>query len=88
MIHAGHEPSRVAGVSADIEPNGVVTQQTGLFTAEQMVATLPLRDTLTPATRLGSWPAWIIDALAVCVVLAGAAGAHRVRRADRIETAV
>jgi len=61
---------------------------TGLFTAEQMVATLPLRDTLTPATRLGSWPAWIIDALAVCVVLAGAAGAHRVRRADRIETAV
>ena len=51
------------------------------------MATLPLRDTLTPATRLGSWPAWIIDALAVCVVLAGAAGAHRVRRADRIETA-
>jgi apolipoprotein N-acyltransferase len=76
------------GVSAVIEPNGVVTQQTDLFTAEQMVATLPLRDTLTPATRLGSWPAWIIDALAVCVVLAGAAGAYRVRRADRIETAV
>ncbi len=76
------------GVSAIIEPNGVVSQQTGLFTAEQMVATLPLRDTLTPATRLGSWPAWIIDALAVCVVLAGAAGAYRVRRADRIETAV
>ncbi|MBO3085594.1 apolipoprotein N-acyltransferase [Cellulomonas sp. zg-ZUI188] len=76
------------GVSAVIEPNGVVSQQTGLFTAEQMVASLPLRDTLTPATRLGSWPAWIIDALAVCVVLAGAAGARRVRRADRIETAV
>lgn len=75
------------GVSAVIEPNGVVSQQTGLFTAEQMVANLPLRDTLTPATRLGSWPAWIIDALAVCAVLAGAAGAYRVRRADRIETA-
>jgi apolipoprotein N-acyltransferase len=75
------------GVSAVIEPNGVVSQQTGLFTAEQMVANLPLRDTLTPATRLGSWPAWIIDALAVCVVLAGAAGARRVRRSDRNETA-
>ena len=75
------------GVSAVIEPNGVVSQQTGLFTAEQMVASLPLRDTLTPATRLGAWPAWIIDALAVCVVIAGAAGARRVRRADRNETA-
>ncbi|WP_456844078.1 apolipoprotein N-acyltransferase [Cellulomonas sp. P5_C6] len=75
------------GVSAVIEPDGVVSQQTDLFTAAQMVANLPLRDTLTPATRLGSWPAWIIDALAVCAVLAGAAGAHRVRRSDRNETA-
>ncbi len=75
------------GVSAVIAPNGALLQQTGLFTAEQMVATLPLRESLTPATRLGPWPAWITDALAVCVVVAGAAGAARVRRGQRIETA-
>ncbi|HWJ85796.1 MAG TPA: apolipoprotein N-acyltransferase, partial [Cellulomonas sp.] len=71
------------GVSAVIAPNGAVSQQTGLFTAEQMVATLPLRDSLTPATRLGSWPAWIVDVLAVGTVVAGAVGASRIRRADR-----
>ena len=74
------------GVSAVIEPNGVVSQQTDLFTAEQMVASLPLRDSLTPATRLGSWPAWIIDALAVVhgrsPVSAGARRAAS-RRPDR-----
>jgi apolipoprotein N-acyltransferase len=75
------------GVSAVIAPNGVVVERTGLFTAAQMVATLPLRESLTLADRLGSWPAWITDALAVCVVVAGAAGAVRVRRSNRIETA-
>ena len=75
------------GVSAVIAPNGAVLARTGLFTAEQVVATLPLRDSLTLATRLGPWPAWIIDALAVCVVVAGAAGAVRVRRDQRIEVA-
>ena len=75
------------GVSAVIAPNGAVLQRTELFTPAQMVATLPLRESLTLADRLGPWPAWIIDALAVCVVVAGAAGAVRVRRSDRIETA-
>ena len=75
------------GVSAVVAPNGAVLQRTDLFTAAQMVATLPLRESLTLADRLGAWPAWIIDALAVCMVVAGAAGAIRVRRSDRIETA-
>jgi len=76
------------GASAVIAPNGAVLQQTSLFTPAQLVATLPLRTSLTPADRFGSWPAWIIDALAVCVVVAGAAGAARVRRPHRIETSV
>jgi len=71
------------GVSAVIAPNGAVSQQTGLFTAEQMVARLPLRDSLTPATRLGSWPGWVAAGLGVCTVLAGMAGARRVPRAAR-----
>lgn len=75
------------GVSAVIAPNGAVTQETGLFTAEQLIATLPLRDSLTPAARLGGWPAWIADALAVCVVVTGMAGARRIRRDDRPEGA-
>ncbi len=75
------------GVSAVIAPNGAVLQRTALFTPAQMVATLPLRESLTLSDRLGRWPAWIIDALAVSVVVAGAAGAVRVRRSDRIETA-
>lgn len=71
------------GVSAVIAPNGAIVQDSGLFTAEQLVATLPLRESQTLATRLGAWPAWIVDALAVCVVVAGMAGARRVRRAQR-----
>lgn len=75
------------GVSAVIQPNGVVSRQTGLFTAEQVVADLPLRTSWTPATRLGPWPGLVVDALAVCMVVAGAFGAHRVRRHDRTESA-
>jgi apolipoprotein N-acyltransferase len=75
------------GVSAIIAPNGTVSQQTSLFTSEQMVATLPLRHSLTPAARLGGWPAWIVDVLAVCVVVTGMAGARRIRREDRTEGA-
>lgn len=75
------------GVSAVIEPNGVVAQDTDLFTAAQMVASLPLRDSLTPATRLGSWPAWIVDGLAIVMVAAGIAGARGIRRQDRVGTA-
>ncbi|MFS0704599.1 apolipoprotein N-acyltransferase [Cellulomonas sp. 179-A 9B4 NHS] len=71
------------GVSAVIAPNGAVVQSTGLFTAAQLVATLPLRTSLTPATRLGEWPAWVVDGLAVCVVVAGAVGAYRLRRDER-----
>ena len=71
------------GVSAIIEPNGVVAQETELFTAEQMIATLPLRDSLTPATRAGDWPALTVDALAVWIVLAGMVGAARLPRAER-----
>ncbi len=75
------------GVSGVIAPNGALLASTDLFTAEQLVATLPLRESLTLATRLGPWPARVAAALAVCVVVAGAGGALRVRRDDRIEVA-
>ncbi|AEI12258.1 apolipoprotein N-acyltransferase [Cellulomonas gilvus ATCC 13127] len=75
------------GVSAVIRPNGAVTERTELFTADQMVASLPLRTSQTWATRLGSWPAWIVDALALSSVVAGAVGAARLRGTNRGEAA-
>lgn len=71
------------GVSGVITPSGVVLESTGLFTADQLVASLALRDGLTPATRWGDALTWTVRGLAVVVVVAGMAGAARVRRADR-----
>lgn len=73
------------GVSAVITPNGTVAEQTGLFTAEQMIARLPLRDSLTPAARIGAWPSGIAGALALVMTVAGMVGARRIRRDDRPE---
>lgn len=44
------------GVSAVILPDGAVLERTGLFTSQTMSATLPLRTSITPATRAGAWP--------------------------------
>lgn len=75
------------GVSAVIAPNGTVMDRTDLFTADRMVATVPLRTSLSPAAAAGEWPALAFDALAVWVVLAGMVGAARLRRDDRTEPA-
>lgn len=75
------------GVSAVIAPNGTVAQETELFTADQLVARLPLRESLTPAARLGGWPGWVAGGLALVMTAAGMAGAWRVRREDRPEAA-
>lgn len=73
--------SATSGVSAVIDPDGSVREQTRLFTADSVVATVPLRDTRTVADRLGAWSEW-----ALCVVgLLGLAAAidaavrHRAR---------
>lgn len=75
------------GVSAVIAPNGAVSTSSELFTADQLIATLPLRESLTPATRLGPWPAWVLAGLGIVMTGAGMAGARRVRRSDRSEGA-
>ncbi|MFH5823299.1 apolipoprotein N-acyltransferase [Georgenia sp. AZ-5] len=59
------------GVSGVISPNGVVQERTGLWTAEQMLETLPLRTSITLADRLGQWPAAVTTALAVALLAAG-----------------
>ena len=67
------------GVSAVIAPNGVVSDRTSLFTPAQLVARLPLRHSLSPAAVIGVWPVRVADALAVASMLAGCAGASRLR---------
>ncbi|WKD59312.1 apolipoprotein N-acyltransferase [Corynebacterium caspium] len=42
-----------SGASAIVLPNGKVTQQTKIFEATNLVETLPLKDTITPAARFG-----------------------------------
>lgn len=68
------------GVSGVISPNGVFQDTTGLFTAEQMVESLPLRTTLTVSDRLGQWPALVTGLLAAGAVLAGLVAWVRRRR--------
>jgi apolipoprotein N-acyltransferase len=45
-----------SGVSAIIAPDGHVEQRSGVYEADRLVATVPLRDPRTVADRLGAWP--------------------------------
>lgn len=69
------------GVSAIVLPNGHVLQETDLFTAEQMYASVPLRTELTPAARLGAIVRWTFLPLALIVTIV----AMRRRVANRYE---
>ncbi|WP_402465442.1 apolipoprotein N-acyltransferase [Isoptericola aurantiacus] len=68
------------GVSGVVAPDGTVVARTELFTADQIVAALPLRTTLTPAVRAGYWPGWIVGALGAGLAVAGLVTGIRERR--------
>lgn len=71
------------GVSGVILPDGSLVEQTELFTADQMIATVPLRTSITLADRLGDGPAWAATVLAVAALAAGVvAGTRRGARPD------
>ncbi|MFI1827581.1 apolipoprotein N-acyltransferase [Streptomyces sp. NPDC020412] len=75
-----------SGVSAVIMPDGEVVEETELFTPDALVAEVPLRSSLTPATRMGAWPE-----LALVLLAAGGLGwastaAVRARRAGRAKS--
>ncbi len=70
------------GVSGVIAPDGRVLQRTELFTADQLAATLPLRTSLTPAVRLGAWPAAVVVGSAA-LLLAAAVGMRLAERRRR-----
>ncbi|SDD14068.1 apolipoprotein N-acyltransferase [Streptomyces prasinopilosus] len=58
-----------SGVSAIIMPDGTVSQKTGMFVADSLVQEVPLRSSLTPATRLG-----VLPELGLVLVAAGGLG--------------
>ncbi|WP_407697966.1 apolipoprotein N-acyltransferase [Streptomyces apocyni] len=66
-----------SGVSAVITPDGRIVQRTELFTADSLVAEVPLRSSLTPATQLGVAPELALVALGLAGL--GWAGAATVR---------
>ncbi|WP_369779351.1 apolipoprotein N-acyltransferase [Streptomyces sp. R33] len=64
-----------SGVSAVIRPDGEIVRQTEMFTADALVAEIPLRSTQTPATRFGPLPEYLL-----LLVAAGGLGWTLARR--------
>lgn len=60
------------GVSAIYAPDGNVIDQLPTFTPESMVQTVPLSDTVTPATVLGGSLDWIVGGFALAMLLISA----------------
>jgi apolipoprotein N-acyltransferase len=78
VVHAS-----TVGVSDIFQPDGSSTRRTELFTQDVVVADVPLRAAVTPATRLGQWPELAVlgaVCLATGALLAAGIG-RRVRRA-------
>ncbi|MFF0433688.1 apolipoprotein N-acyltransferase [Streptomyces sp. NPDC004327] len=73
-----------SGVSAVIRPDGTIVAQTKLFTPDVLVEKVPLRSSLTPATRMG-----ILPEMLLLLVAAGGLGWSVTRsvRARRSRTA-
>ncbi|MFD0327908.1 apolipoprotein N-acyltransferase [Streptacidiphilus monticola] len=74
-----------SGISAVIAPDGSVVHRTKLATAAAFEETVPLRDSLTPADRVGAWPEWVL-ALAGLGSVAAALAAGRQRRRRGLPT--
>jgi apolipoprotein N-acyltransferase len=54
------------GMSAVVAPDGTIQARSGaLFTPDVLVADVPLRTAMTPATRLGPWPEYALAAAAL-----------------------
>lgn len=52
-----------SGISAIVAPDGTIEQRTQEFTQEVLTASLPLRDDITIADRVGPAPEWVLAIL-------------------------
>ena len=84
-IESGRSTIQIStvGVSGVIDATGRVQQRTRLFEPAQLVASVPLRSTLTPATRAGAVPAWVAVAVASVTTVAGMIVAVSARKGRR-----
>ncbi|MFD3659252.1 apolipoprotein N-acyltransferase [Streptomyces sp. NPDC058659] len=73
-----------SGVSAVIRPDGEIVAQTKMFTPDVLVEKVPLRSSLTPATRMGTLPEALLVALAAAGLGWSALRSVRARRRSRI----
>ena len=71
------------GVSAVIAPDGSVVERTSLFTADQLVAEVPLRTSTTLSDQLGRWLAVAVDCLAGLLLAGTLVTTLRSRRATK-----
>jgi len=69
-----------SGVSAIVAPDGTISSSTGLFTADALVGTVPLRTQTTLSDRLGGWTEYGLLALATAGVASGFVLRFRARR--------
>jgi apolipoprotein N-acyltransferase len=60
-----------SGLSAIISPDGSLIARSSLFTAQSLVASVPLRTSLTISDRLGGWPESVLVTLGALGMLAG-----------------
>ncbi|OKK03429.1 acyltransferase [Streptomyces sp. CB03234] len=72
-----------SGVSAIIRPDGTIVRESRMFTPDALVAEVPLRSSLTPATRMGTLPEAALVALAAAGLGRAAFGAVARRRRTR-----
>lgn len=54
-----------SGVSAIVHPDGSVSQHSEIFEPAALVETLPLKDTVTPAVRIGGAVQWVLTIMGV-----------------------
>ncbi|MYS05323.1 apolipoprotein N-acyltransferase, partial [Streptomyces sp. SID6041] len=69
-----------SGVSAVIRPDGEIVAETKMFTPDVLVEKVPLRSSLTPATRMGTLPEALLVALAAAGLGWSALRSVRARR--------
>ncbi|MFI9001958.1 apolipoprotein N-acyltransferase [Streptomyces sp. NPDC053541] len=69
-----------SGVSAVIRPDGTLVAKTEMFTPDVLVEKVPLRSSLTPATRMGTLPEALLVALAAAGLAWSATRSVRARR--------
>lgn len=60
-----------SGISAIIEPDGNVTRSTELYTADALVAEVPLRQQVTLSDQLGAWTEYVLVGSALIAVVTG-----------------